>query len=203
MSELVQQINLYRPSTVHESTGLTFKKMLLLWGGLVLCLLSYTGFLLWEQNSSKKGYEKLSQENTVLRQDLEQTMAKLNGLESEKNAREEINQLIEKRNEQAAIISILLDQGLDQTGGFSPIFKALSAQHVQGTWYTEIFLQNNGQYLTLKGSAVKPVLIPQIFESLDQAALFEGKSFDTVSIQANTENSNIDFSISSQNKRKE
>ncbi len=203
MGELVQQINLYRPSTVHESAGLTFKKMLLFWGAIVLCLMSYTGFLLWDQSSSKKNYENFSKENAAMRQDLDKTIAKLNGLESEKNTREEINQLIEKRNEQAAIIAILLEQGLDQAGGFSPIFKALSAQHVQGTWYTEIFLQNNGQYLTLKGSAVKPALIPKIFESLDQAALFEGKSFDTVGIQANEQNSSVDFSISSQNKRKE
>lgn len=203
MSELVQQINLYRPAVVHESTGLTFRKMLLFWAGLGVCLLAYTGFLFWEKNSSQKDYEKLSKENSVLKQDLDKTIVKLNGLESEKNVREEINQLIEKRNEQAAIISILLDQGLDQVGGFSPIFKALATQHVQGTWYTEIFMQNNGQYLTLKGVAVKPVLIPAIFESLDKASLFEGKSFDTVAIQANTQNASIDFSISSQNKRKE
>lgn len=203
MSELVQQINLYRISAVHESSGLTFRKMLLLWGIVIFCLVGYTGFLFWDKSKVKNNYEQSTQESIVIKKELEQKIVQLQTLDSEESLRQEINQLIEKRNEQSTLISILMEQGLQQTGGFSPILKALSEKHIQGTWYTTILLQNDGQYVTLKGTALQPALIPNIFDALDQASLFEGKSFDTVSIQADAATSYVNFDISSQSKRKE
>ncbi|QYF93314.1 PilN domain-containing protein [Massilia sp. PAMC28688] len=67
--------------------------------------------------------------------------------------------------------------GFGDTTGFSPYFRALARQSVDGVWLTEVDIAGGGERLGVQGNTVQAALVPQYIARLAQEPVMKGKAF--------------------------
>ena len=74
--------------------------------------------------------------------------------------------------------------GFGDTTGFSPYFRALARQSIDGLWLTELTISAGGAAIGIEGNALQAPLVPQYMNRLAQEPVMKGKAFATLSIDA-------------------
>ncbi len=67
--------------------------------------------------------------------------------------------------------------GFGDTTGFSPYFRALARQSVDGVWLTDIAIASGGERIGVEGNTVQAALVPQYIARLGQEPVMKGKAF--------------------------
>lgn len=73
--------------------------------------------------------------------------------------------------------------GFGDTTGFSPYFKALARQSLDGVWLTGVDIVSGGERIGLQGNALEASLVPQYMGRLAQEPVMKGKAFGKLDIQ--------------------
>lgn len=76
--------------------------------------------------------------------------------------------------------------GFGDTTGFSPYFKALARQSLDGVWLTGVDIVSGGERIGLQGNALEASLVPQYMGRLAQEPVMKGKAFGKLDIQKAT-----------------
>lgn len=75
----------------------------------------------------------------------------------------------------------------------SPYLVALAEGVTPGIWLTEISIQDHGRKINVQGNAESADLIPPFIKSLEQQAIFSGKSFKSLQIAHPTNEPQLSF----------
>jgi hypothetical protein len=74
--------------------------------------------------------------------------------------------------------------GFGDTTGFSPYFRALARQSIEGLWLTDLHIAAGGALIGIQGNALQAPLVPQYMGRLATEPVMKGKSFATLAIDA-------------------
>lgn len=74
--------------------------------------------------------------------------------------------------------------GFGDVTGFSPYFRALARQSLDGVWLTGVEINSGGERIGLRGNALEASLVPQYMARLAQEPVMKGKAFGKLDIQS-------------------
>ncbi len=74
--------------------------------------------------------------------------------------------------------------GFGDTVGFSPYFRALARQSVDGLWLTDVRIASGGTSIGIQGNVLQAPLVPQYMGRLASEPVMKGKSFATLAMDA-------------------
>jgi hypothetical protein len=74
--------------------------------------------------------------------------------------------------------------GFGDTMGFSPYFRAMARQRLEGLWLTELRMTSGGTAIGIEGNALQAPLVPQYMSRLASEPVMKGKAFATLSMTA-------------------
>lgn len=80
------------------------------------------------------------------------------------------------------VASALRGGDFGNTDGYSPYFKALARQSVDGLWLTGVAITSAGNELELRGRALQPALVPAYFARLARETVMRGRSFASLQV---------------------
>ena len=196
---MIQQINLYQELVQKKKTGLN-KQSYIVGGSLLLLLvLCYCAWQGWQVHQLKVlllfKQAQLSTEITDLsliqlqypKQDINPLLV------SELDRLQHISASLER------VVAMLSDQKSDKNTGFSAYFSALAEQSINTIWLTEISIDAETNTIHLQGSTYLPDTLPQLIKLLNKEAVFNGRYFAHLQMQASENNAKqINFTISTQ-----
>lgn len=176
----MQQVNLISLGIIPKAEPLRTKQMVLLLGGFSLVLLAVTGWhgvglagLRSELVQSKLEVEALRQTNLLSRNDRPDTQA----------LRSQVEQLSTTHNAQTNLVRMLSLQHAQQ--GFSAQLKSLAVARAEGMWLEEIhFSQGDREHISLKGKALRAVIVAEFLQNLADQQVFSGQSFEYLSVRS-------------------
>ncbi len=88
-------------------------------------------------------------------------------------------QLAAELAQKQRVLATLADRRLGNTQGFAPYFTGLARQQLDGLWLTGLTVAGGGSRLELRGSTLRPELVPRYLQRLAQEAPFRGMAFET------------------------
>ena len=74
--------------------------------------------------------------------------------------------------------------GFGDTVGFSPYFRAMARQRIEGLWLTDLRMTSGGTAIGIEGNALQAPLVPQYMSRLASEPVMKGKAFATLSMTA-------------------
>jgi hypothetical protein len=80
------------------------------------------------------------------------------------------------------VASALHGGDFGNTDGYSPYFKALARQSLDGLWLTGVAITSAGNELELRGRALQPALVPAYFARLARETVMQGRSFASLQV---------------------
>lgn len=170
-----QQINLYNPLLLKQRKIFSAKTMAQSLGLITLGLVAVYGYarfqvasLQTETEHAVQRQEKLQARLTRLSQELGPRQ-KSAALEADiKRAESELQALAE-------VQAALKQGGAVSASGFSPYFKALARQMVEGVWLTGI--EVSGSEMMIGGRTLKPGAVPDYIQRLSSESVMQGRKF--------------------------
>jgi hypothetical protein len=81
------------------------------------------------------------------------------------------------------------------TEGVSGYMESFARQSPQGLWLTGFTVQAGGEGLVIRGSALKPELVPSFIQQLASETTLSGTRFGLLQIQREDKKDNVDFTL--------
>lgn len=174
-----QQINLYQPIFRKE------KKIFSTWTMFQACLILIVGL------GSIYGYgrwqvHELAVQLNQTRVQAKQMRQRVAEIERIAPVRTKDPRLVARNRQLQAeldlkqrVIATLADRRLGNTAGFAAYFASLARQHINGLWLTGLTVAAGGAQLELRGSTLRPALVPRYLRRLAQEPPFKGMVFQT------------------------
>ena len=170
-----QQINLYNPLLLKQKKIFSAKTMAQAMGLILLGLVAVYGYAFYQI-----AILQLESENTAKRHDAVQVrLARISQQfgPRQKSAELEAN-LKRAEAELRALMEVqaaLNQGGLGSASGFSPYFKALARQAVEGLWLTGFSV--TGSEMAINGRTLKPGSVPDYIHRLSGEEVMQGRKF--------------------------
>lgn len=176
-----QQINLYNPILLRQKKYFSAVTMAQALGVLLLGLLAFYGYARYQVASLQTATEQSAKR-------LENAQARVGRLAQQFSPRTksaELEQRIEKTEAEikglAQAQQALKQSGLLDSSGFSPYFKALARQIVDGLWLTEFTV--GGGEMRISGRALQAQLVPTYIRRLGAEPVLQGRQFSMLEMR--------------------
>ena len=196
---MIQQINLYQELVQKKKAGLNKQSYIVGASLLLLLVLCYCAWQGWQVHQLKAELHlKQAQLNTEITDlsliQLQYPKQEINPLlVSELDRLQNISASLER------VVAMLSDQKSDKNTGFSAYFSALAEQSIKTIWLTGISIDAETNTIQLQGSTYLPDTLPQLIKLLNKEAVFKGRYFADLQMQASENNAKqINFTISTQ-----
>lgn len=196
---MIQQINLYQELVQKKKAGLNKQSYIVGGSLLFLLVLCYCAWQGWQVHQLKAElHVKQAQLNTEITDlsliQLQYPKQEINPLlVSELDRLQNISASLER------VVAMLSDQKSDKNTGFSAYFSALAEQSIKTIWLTKISIDAETNTIQLQGSTYLPDTLPQLIKLLNKEAVFKGRYFADLQMQASENNAKqINFTISTQ-----
>lgn len=196
---MIQQINLYQELVQKKKAGLNKQSYIVGGSLLFLLVLCYCAWQGWQVHQLKAElHVKQAQLNTEITDlsliQLQYPKQEINPLlVSELDRLQNISASLER------VVAMLSDQKSDKNTGFSAYFSALAEQSIKTIWLTKISIDAETNTIQLQGSTYLPETLPQLIKLLNKEAVFKGRYFADLQMQASENNAKqINFTISTQ-----
>lgn len=177
-----QQINLYNPILLQQKKIFSAATMAQSLAILLFGLLAFYGYARYQvaslQSASAFSEKRLASAQARVARLTQQFSPRLKSAELEnriKQAQAELKTLTQAQ--QALTQSGLLDRN-----GFSPYFKALARQIVEGLWLTQFSVA--GGEMQISGRTLKPELVPLYIRRLGTEPVMQGRRFSQLEMRA-------------------
>jgi len=194
-----QQINLLQISQNLAEPILSMWLIYRLWAIFIAGLLIVYAAIFGYKHIKTNQYYKLQTSNVQILESLKQVTGKIQSQNDPSQLVEEIANLTENNLKMAQTLKLLQDQGLIEPHSFSKYLEGFSRRHVEGTWFTDFDIGENGNYMSLKGGAIDALLVPEILQALQGEEVFKGKTFNSLEIEKTSdENTWVKFSLRAQ-----
>lgn len=176
-----QQINLYNPILLKQKKIFSSATMAQSLGILLLGLLAFYGYARYQiaslQSETERSAKRLENAQARVSRLAQQFSPRLKDAELEariKHAEAELKTLAQAQQ-------ALQQSGLLDSNGFSPYFKALARQIVDGLWLTQ-FSVASGE-MRISGRTLKPELVPDYIRRLGTEQAMHGRRFSMLEMR--------------------
>lgn len=178
-----QQINLVNPEFRRKREFFT---ALMLARTMAVVVVIMAGLYAYEANVASK-LAKSVEKNAAL---LESEKLRLDAMVA-KNAPRPKSEALEKRvveleerlKGEQAVLDVLRGGSLGNTQGYSEYMRAFARQTVSGLWLTEFTIIGAGMDMAIGGRTLRPDLVPQYIQRLNQEAVTQGRAFAALEMQ--------------------
>lgn len=82
-----------------------------------------------------------------------------------------------------AVLDVLRGGSLGNTEGYSEYLRAFARQTVSGLWLTEFTITGAGMGMAIGGRTLRPDLVPQYIQRLNQEPITQGRAFAALEMQ--------------------
>lgn len=94
-----------------------------------------------------------------------------------------VTELEERLKGEEAVLEVLRSGSLGNTQGYSDYLRAFARQTVSGLWLTEFTITGAGMDMAIGGRTLRPDLVPQYIQRLNQEAVTQGRAFAALEMQ--------------------
>lgn len=188
-----QQINLYQLDRKKPGMVLSFMQMLQIVGILAAVLFMMTLYKGYDYFHKKKLLTELEKKQNEVNKQLVITSGKVTAPQTREEILTEIKQLQEQVTINEEILFTLVKLQSGRTLGFSRYLKALAEQTQPGVWLVNFAFQEGGEFITLKGNALKAAEVPKFLEGLGSEPVFAGKSFQVFKVATDEKTQHLHF----------
>ncbi len=196
---MMQQINLYQP--MFRKQSVVFSAATMLQAG-IFFLFIFLSLYAYQTAKVKPYKEQL----TSLEAELSQLSSQVTALEKfqkgnskSKLLENEIEKLSNELVQRERISKILSSRTFGNSSGFSSYLESFARGHVQGTWLTDVKINQGGAALGLKGKTLSSELVPIYLQKLAEEKNLMGSSFNVMElarVEKEEGDPEISFSIS-------
>ena len=170
-----QQINLYNPLLLKQKKIFSARTMAQALGLIALGLAAVYGYARYQVANLQTETEQAGKRQEAVQARLarisQQFGPRQKSAELEGNIKRAETELLALAEVQAA----LKQGGLVSASGFSPYFKALARQAVEGVWLTGFSIA--GSEMAISGRTTKPGLVPDYIHRLGGEQVMQGRKF--------------------------
>jgi len=193
-----QQINLYQP--MFRKQHVVFSAMTMLQVGIFFLIIFSS--LYFYQSKNLKSYRN---QLVTIDKELVQLSSQVMALDSSKKKSKsklienEIAKLTKELEQRERIFNVLSSRSFGNSSGFSSYLEAFAKGHVEGTWLTNVNIDQGGASLGLKGKTLSSELVPVYIQKLAEEESLQGSSFNVMEIarlETDEGDSEIDFLLS-------
>lgn len=193
---MMQQINLYQP--MFRKQKVIFSAVTMLQVG-VFFLIVFSGLYAYQAVQIKPYKKRL----TILETELSQLSVQVVAFEaSQKNnsksklLENELVKLTKELEQREKISNILSSRSFGNSSGFSSYLESFARGHVEGTWLTDVNINQGGASLGLKGKTLSSELVPVYIQKLAEEESLQGSSFNMMELaRVETEDGNPEISF--------
>ncbi len=178
-----QQINLFQPIFRKERKLLSFHALLQASGAIILLLLGLYGWG-WQKT------QQLQSDFISLQKQSQKQITQLNAIgikrpdnQPELSLQQKLTQLEQQLLVERKTVAQLAQVRNSHSQGVSGYLESFSRQLPKGVWLTNFSVQAGGQNLIIRGSALKPALVPLFLEQLSAEATLSGTHFGLLQIE--------------------
>lgn len=196
---MMQQINLYQP--IFRKQKIIFSAMTMLQVGLFF-LLIFTSLYFYQKERLKSYQSQVANADS----ELVNLAGQVSSIEANqpnngksKLLANEIAKLTKELEQRERISRVLTNSSFGNASGFSSFLEAFARGHVEGTWLTDVSIQQGGNSLGLKGKTLSSELVPVYLQKLAEEKSLDGSSFNVMElarIETEEGDAEINFSIS-------
>lgn len=174
-----QQVNLYQPIFRKEKKIFSTQTLLQACLILVVALGLIYGYGRWQVHSLAVQLDRARVQATQMQQRVAEIQRVSPARTPDPRLIAHNRRLQTELAHKQRVMATLADRALGNTAGFAPYFAGLARQHVDGLWLTGLTVAGGGAQLELRGSTLKPELVPRYLQRLGGEGAFKGMAFRT------------------------
>lgn len=192
----IQQINLYQPIFRQKKERLTAKTLQMASLVLIAALVAVSLYQYWLFWGLKQAKQTTQQQYTESTQQLEEARQLYPSQARDKSLDQHIQRLSAEIVTKRQVLDVLATRSYGNIQGFAEHLEGLARQRIEGLWLTELSIRDGGSNMGLKGSTLKPELVPQLLQRLSSETAFAGTEFKTFLMQRpKNSRQQIDFNL--------
>tara|TARA_R110002072_G_scaffold100107_2_gene220333 strand:- start:3001 stop:3597 length:597 start_codon:yes stop_codon:yes gene_type:complete len=179
---MMQQINLYQP--IFRKQKVVFSAVTMLQVG-AFFLIMFSSLYAYQIMQIKPYKKRL----TILETELSQLSVQVAAFESSRKNKSkskllenEIAKLSKELEQREKISNILSSRSFGNASGFSSYLESFARGHVEGTWLTDVNINQGGALLGLKGKTLSSELVPVYIQRLAEEENLKGASFNMMEL---------------------
>lgn len=196
-TRVYQQVNLYHPIFRRQKQVFSSATMLQVVGIFIVALTTVYVYGLWQVRGLEAETVQLEGREKAYAVQLA-SLDSGSGVARRREVEAEIKRLSATLLEQQRLVSVLTDQPLGNTDGFSGYLSALARRHTAGLWLTSVMVNGASNAIELAGESIAPTLLPEYLLALGEEDALAGQRFDEFRIERIEDSTNIEFRVSSQ-----
>lgn len=193
---MIQHINLYRDilqEQQHKSAVRLIPWILL---GLTFLLAATSAYLEWDLHQTRQQLKQRQQQVAETSAQLELLKASQPDSKLDNNLSAEVQSWQKRLNDIKQALHLIHLKNQDGSSGFSGFLLALANQTVSNIWLTKITISGQPAALTLEGSTLNPIKIPELIEKLRRELIFNGQTFTKLTVnQVETHAQQVNFAL--------
>ncbi len=196
-----QQVNLFQPIFRIERKLLSFRVLQQGIGVVFLLLVLMFGWS-WMQTSQMQTdvaqIQKRLNSRTAAMAELKINLA---SMKTDTAPMQELDRLEQELTARQKVVSAITRVRETYTRGVSGYLESFSRQTPEGIWLTSFSVQAGGDGLVIRGSSLKPNLVPAFLQKLSDESIMAGTRFGLLQIQREEpESRSVDFTVYTGNK---
>jgi Tfp pilus assembly protein PilN len=193
---IIQQVNLFQPIFRKERKLLSFR---VLWQGcaaaLVVLMLMY-GWGVRQTLQMQSELAKREAQQQMFVAQLNKVSARLAGMKTDTGPQLELSNLERELLARQKVVNALTQVRETYTRGISAYLESFSRQAPKGVWLTGFSVQAGGEGLVIRGSSLKPELVPTFLRQLSSENTLAGTRFGLLQIQRESADARfVDFTV--------
>jgi hypothetical protein len=193
---ITQQVNLFQPIFRKERKLLSFRVLWQGCAGVLLVLMMMYGWGVKQTLQMESELTKQEKQQQIFTQQLGEVSARLAGMKTDTAPQMELTNLEHELVARQKVVDALTRVRDTYTQGVSTYLESFSRQAPKGVWLTGFTVQAGGEGLVLRGSSLKPNLVPAFLEQLSMEKALVGTQFALLQIQREpTDAGFVDFTV--------
>lgn len=199
MSQLSQRINFYQSRFRKPVVQLPLKKMLGLWGVVLVLLIVVSSLDYLRTRNETITLQKMEQSRDGMELSIGKLQARVDAMVLDTNLDQQEKRLRTGLQSKRQFLKDLKDQGDTHQVQFSGYLQSLANMEARNVWLTRIRIQSPGPQVFLGGITNKPKAIPEYLADLKHQQSFEGMGFKVFNLERQEKSKDyLTFSVGTQ-----
>lgn len=172
-----QQINLFHPIFRKEAKKFSAVASVQAAAVILVGAVLIYAFELWQLDKLRVERERVHKAEIAAQKRLEQLAQTISAGAGRMDVAGEIARLEAEIASRGQINTLLNQDALGNTAGYSRYLTSFARQYVEGVWLTGVHIAGNRNEMVLKGRSVSPELVPRYIQRLSGEASLAGTEF--------------------------
>lgn len=174
---MIQQVNLYLPIFRKEEKILSATAMLQSCAIIIAGLMLFYVYASWQLSGLEDELVSTRIQQDLKIKRIDELGRKYPVKVKSRTLEREVDRLNAEHEGKQRLIQALFGRSIGNTSGFSAYLEGLARRRAQGMWLTGISFKDGAANMTIKGSALRPELVPVFIQQLSREKPFSGIEF--------------------------